>query len=245
MAIILYLAMTAAEFHKNNSAYPHLAWMACHFSSYGTGLSNIPAQLPAGSILMVNDRIPVSGHDPQRIAAQIEDVTQQLQCNTILLDFQRPKDAQTLAITEAITQLDACVAATPAYAQELDCGVLLPPIPLTTLPQEHLAGWNGRKIWLEIALETYRIRVDQQGNQRLHADEKWKNYLHRDQNLHCHYGIELQKEYVDFHLQRTVEDVDALIHTCSDLGVCGFIGLYQQFGSCCHSLAQDTALPQS
>ena len=246
MAIVLYLAMTAAEFHKNGSDHPHLAWMACHFSPYGTGLSNLPPQLPPESVLMVNDRTPVFGHDPQRVAAQLEEVMEQLQCKAILLDFQRSANAQTLAIAKAVAALPYPVAVTPAYAEELDCGVFLPPIPLTTLPQEYFDPWQKRNIWLEVATESYRIRVNKGGNQRLQPDEKWDFYPHKDEKLHCCYGMDLQNEYVDFHLRRKQEELLSLMADCENYGVSGFVGLYQQLGSsCCQSLAQDTARCQS
>ena len=246
MAIVLYLAMTAAEFHKNGSAYPHLAWMACHFSPYGTGLSNLPAQLPAESILMVNDRTPIFGHDPQRVAAQLTEVMELCKCSGILLDLQRPRDAQSHAIAKAIAALPYPVAATPTYAQELECGVILPPIPLTTLPQEYLNAWQGREIWLEMATERYRIRVDPDGNHQLPEDEKWEFYPHKEVKLHCCYGIDVQKQYVDFHLQRNWDELIPLMTECENWGVSRFVGLYQQLGAaCCQALAQDTALSQS
>ena len=66
MAIAPFLAMTGAEM-RNNSVLPDkIAWMACHFSPYGTGLSNLPKNLPAGSLLMVDDITPPHGHDPHQ-----------------------------------------------------------------------------------------------------------------------------------------------------------------------------------
>ena len=122
MAIVLHLAMTAAEFDTNPSLPGPIAWMACHFSPYGTGLSNLPSRLPEGSILILNDRTPVFGHSPERIASQLAEVAESLKCSGILLDFQRDGEAQTLAIATAITALPYPVAVTPSYAKELDCG---------------------------------------------------------------------------------------------------------------------------
>ena len=42
MAIRQYLAMTAAEMTQAGSLPRHAAWMACHFSPYSTGLTNLP-----------------------------------------------------------------------------------------------------------------------------------------------------------------------------------------------------------
>jgi len=67
MPLTTYLAMTAAEMHYAETLPEHPVWMACHFSSYATGLSNCPTFLPAGSLLMINDRIPIWNHDPAHI----------------------------------------------------------------------------------------------------------------------------------------------------------------------------------
>ena len=46
MAISIYLAASPAQISKMERFPEKLAWMACHFSPYGTGLSNLPASLP-------------------------------------------------------------------------------------------------------------------------------------------------------------------------------------------------------
>ena len=48
MAIGRYFAMTAAEIRGCSALPAGIAWMACHFSPYGTGLSNLPPELPEG-----------------------------------------------------------------------------------------------------------------------------------------------------------------------------------------------------
>ena len=52
MAMDVFLAMTAAEICGNRNLPANLGWMACHFSPYGTGLSNLPKQLPPSSLLI-------------------------------------------------------------------------------------------------------------------------------------------------------------------------------------------------
>ena len=246
MAIALYLAMTSAEFRYFGGMTPSPAWMACHFSTYATGLSNLPDHLPEGSLLIVNDRTPVSGHDPALICDQISTLMERFSCSGILMDFQREGETQTRAIAEAIAALPYPAAVTPAYAEGLPCGVFLPPIPLTTLPQAYFAPWQGREIWLEVATEAYTIRVDKEGNHRLPSSKSVDFYPHTDPQLHCSYAIAPQKEYVDFHLHRAWENLSALMEACSALGVSRYVGLYQQLGSsACQALAQDTALPQS
>ena len=52
MAIRPFLAMTAAEIQGTETLPPKTAWMACHFSPYSTGLSNLPKALPPGLSLI-------------------------------------------------------------------------------------------------------------------------------------------------------------------------------------------------
>ena len=104
MALPLYLALTAGEFQNCSPLPEHTAWMACHYSPYGLGLSNSPRQLPEGAMLILNDRIPISGHDPQRIADQLQQTLEQLSCDSLLLDFQRPDKAETAGLCRLLAQ---------------------------------------------------------------------------------------------------------------------------------------------
>ena len=103
MILPCYLAMTAAEFASAPVLPEKLAWMACHFSCYSTGISNLPLTLPKGSMLILNDRTPVSGHDPLRIAQQLQQVVEELEIERVLLDLQRPNCEETARIVEAAT----------------------------------------------------------------------------------------------------------------------------------------------
>ena len=230
MKIASYLAMTAAEFQSAEQYPPHMAWMACHFSPYGTGLSNLPTFLPDNSLLILNDITPVFGHDPQRITEELRCVAEEWNCDGILLDFQRPGEAQTRAITEAIAALPFPVGVTPQYAEHLSCAVFLPPLPLTTPLQDYLAPWSGRDIWLEIATERDCIRVDRSGSHELRQDFIPIPLPHRDEALHCRYGMKVQENHIDFYLQRGKEEVAALTEAGERLGISRFVGLYQQFG---------------
>lgn len=73
MALPIYLAMTPWEM-EHRELPPRCGWMACHFSPYGQGLSNLPRVLPADSLVIVNDRIPPWGHDPKLMAQQLQEV---------------------------------------------------------------------------------------------------------------------------------------------------------------------------
>ncbi len=230
MENVLYLAMTAAEFQENEGFPGPMAWMACHFSPYGTGLSNLPQRLPEGSLLMVNDRTPVFGHSPERIARQVAEAVSQLGCSGVLLDFQREWEPLTQAIADAIAALDCPVGITPPYAGAGKCGVFLPPPPLTVPLEEHLAPWRDRPIWLEAATEAVCIRVDAGGNRQLPPADSALPYPHKDEKLHCRYRTEVQAQHIDFHLCRDGEMLGALMGQAAALGVQRFVGLYQQLG---------------
>ena len=106
MAIRPFLAMTAAEIRGTEALPPKTAWMACHFSPYSTGLSNLPKALPPGSMVILDDITPIHGHDSETIAAQLRPRLDALKCSGVLLDFQRPgyEEAELLAgrLSEAL-----------------------------------------------------------------------------------------------------------------------------------------------
>lgn len=246
MAIVLYLAMTAAEFDTSSPGFAHMAWMACHFSPYGTGLSNLPEQLPGGSLLILNDRTPVFGHSPERIAGQLADTVEKLECDGILLDFQRSGEARSQAIAAAAAALPCPVAVTPPYAQELDCAVFLPPPPLTVPLEAHLAPWQGREIWLEAATEYACLRISRTGCQDIAWDGDGPPCPHVDETVHCRYRMEVWEDHIDFFLRRDQPELKALMKRGEKVGVRRFVGLYQQLGvSFAQETAADTALFQS
>ena len=246
MSFVLYLAMTAAELQHHSTPSSPIGFMACHFSPYGTGLSNIPQALPPGSLLMVNDRTPVYGHDPELIAAQLSDVAGRLKCSGIVLDFQRPGEKRTQQIADAVCQLPFSVAITPQYADNSQCGVFLPPIPLATQPEAYFEPWAGREIWLEAATDSACIRIAKDGNQRLPPLEEGLPYPHTDRDLFCRYRIDVQNQHIDFHLCRDESCLQELMEACKKWGVGRFVGLYQQLEPFYSQLlAQETARFQS
>lgn len=229
MAIVPYLAITAAELAEKGPPPFPIAWMACHFSPYSTGLSNLPQSLPKGSLLILNDRTPVFGHDPRRIAGQLEAAAAQLECSGILLDFQRVGEAQTQAVAAAVAALPYPVAVTPAYAEGLDCAVFLPPPPLITPLKDHLRPWRGHTIWLELAIDRALFRVDKKGCKQIAYDAPLP-CPHTDEKLHCRYGMAVQEDHIDFFLQREKAQLQTLTAEAEMLGIRRFVGLYQQLG---------------
>ena len=84
MAIPQYLAMTAAEMAGTAPLPRYMAWMACHFSPYSTGLTNLPAKLHQGSLLILNDRTPIHCHDPERVCRELNSTLHRLGCVGLL-----------------------------------------------------------------------------------------------------------------------------------------------------------------
>ena len=229
MAIPLFLATTGHEISKIRELPPNIAWMACHFSPYGTGLTNLPPALPPGSMVIVNDRIPVCGHDPVLITRQLSDLVDASGCHSILLDFQRPDEPQTAAIVEALVHALPCpVGASAPYAQGLDCPVFLPPVPAHILLNDYLRPWQNRPVWLEAALNAVTVTVSAEGTTVSTSVPDFSKQIHHDRDLHCHYSITTLQEQIQFHLFRTPEDLLSLLSVAEHLSVTQAIGLYQE-----------------
>ena len=229
MALTLYLAMTAAEMHSCANFPEHVAWMACHFSPYHNGLSNIPTQLPIGSVLILNDRIPPQGHDPEIVAAQLAQAVDALKVSRVLLDLQRPDSDETTRITKAIVQRLSCpLGVTPMYAQALSCAVFLTPqlrIPLS----EQLKQWPGREIWLDAALDCEQIEVTKTGSIISPGSiPNTPTVVHTDQPSHCRYCLELEEACARFTVGRDMVQLKNLLSDADDRQIACAIGLYQQ-----------------
>ena len=232
MPIARYLAMTGAEM-AGNAVFPdYAAWMACHFSPGGKGLSNLPKGLPPGSLLILDDSTPIQDHDPERIAAELGSCMERLQCAGLLLDFQRPGEEQARTLTEYLCQaLPFPVVVSDSYADGLDCGVFVSPVPPDTSMDTWLSRWSGREIWLDTTMEGLEIVLTEKGakNVPLPVWDCPEGGL-EDTRLHCHYQISLGCDSAVFTLWRTMEDIAAQLEEAEQLGVTAAVGLYQEFG---------------
>ena len=230
MAIVPFLAMTAAEMRCRSGFPPRIAWMACHFSPYGPGLSNLPHRLPSGSLLILDDVTPPHGHDPEQIARQLIQCAETLQCCGILLDFQRCGCPETRDIAGYLTSALPCTTAvSDGYAAGLDCPVFLPPVPLSTPAEAHFAPWSGREIWLEIGLWGELLTLTDKGctvTALPFPDPNREGFS--DPKLHCRYTIETKEKSAGFTLWRNSEDVRKLLEDAETLGVTTAIGLFQE-----------------
>ncbi len=226
MAFDFFLAQTAGDIRQPLPLGAAKAWMACHFSPYSSGLSNLPEGLEEGSMVILNDLMPVAAHDAHRIAAQLCEVVENCQCCRVLLDFQRPGEGRTAEIAKVLAEALPCpVGVSESYAQELDCPVFLPPLPLHMPLADYIAPWQGRRVWLEIMPEAALYTVTEDGCRRAECEAQGA-LPHFDKDAFCRYGIDIAGDAIRFTLQRGPEELEALRQ--SDLLDC-FVGLYQDF----------------
>lgn len=229
--MVTYLAYTAGEL-QGSTPEGKLAYMACHFSLYTTGLSNLPEVLLPGSMLILNDQIPISGHDPHRIADQLQETIERFSCDSLLLDFQRPRNEETAQLCRLLAaQMNCPLGISHHYAGCIDCAVFLPPPPLDMLLSEHMKPWQSRKIWLECALEAAEFTITPDGCRASplpYVFSQEETFI--KESLHCRYRCEVEPNKIRFHLYRTTDQLDALLQEAASHGIEKSIGLYQQLG---------------
>ena len=222
MAFKLYLAMTGAEILENGQIPQEFGIL-----SSIDGVEKLPSWCPAGGMLILTDETLVSENDVKKLERPLSDG----QFESVLLDFQRPGDPDAQAFSRAVTELAACpVCVSECYASELDCPVLLPPVPSDVPVEEYLRPWNGREIWLEAALDGVVITVTAEGAQAktLLRGEPGEGE-HFDEQLCCHYRMEVGENAV-FTLRRTEEDLRRLLQIAEKSGVSRAVGLHQELG---------------
>lgn len=233
MVLPLYLALTSAEI---SSAVPitfPCAYMACHFSPYTEGISNIPDSFPEGSVLILNDRLPCQGHSASLVAGQLKDTVTRFGCESVLLDFQRPPDPESEAIVARITSEISCpVAVSERFAEKLDCPVFLSPAPLHMSLKEYLQPWLSREIWLEAALCQEEIQITDKGmiHNPIFPTEQLDGGFY-DEDLRCCYRTQIPGNSIRFTLYDTPESLERKLALAAELGVSRAVGLWQELGT--------------
>ena len=125
------------------------------------GLSNLPPKLPPHTLLILDDRFPCQGHSPGLVADQLNSITDSFHCENLLLDFQRPPDAESSHMVQTIaSQLVQNPVVPPAYCHDPSFPVFLPPCPLHLTMEEYIAPWCNREIWLEAGLCQESISIE-------------------------------------------------------------------------------------
>ena len=227
MVLALYLAQAATEM-AGNPKPENLAYLACHFSPGGKGLSNLPPDLPPGAMLILDDSAPMDGHDPELIRKQLSDFILERQCEALLLDFQRRDVPGQRELANLLCSSLPCpVGVSEIYAEGLPCPVFLPPVPPDMPVSEYLKLWQGREIWLEAALDGIRLTLMESG---CTAETLWDfpEDGQCDKKLHCHYTIKTSADSAVFHLWRTKTDLDDLLLEAESKGVTKAVGLWQE-----------------
>ena len=233
MGLPLNLAMTASEIASVSPLPADFAWMACRFSPDGQGITDLPPQLPAGSLLILNDSIPCRDHDPDLIAESLLDTVEHFRCCGLLLDLQRPKTDEAAAVVDALVNALPCpVAVPPEYAARLPCPVFLPPAPLHQSLESYLKPWQNREIWLEAALCQEEITVTKNGtsNRSIFPAQQRDGGFY-DKRLHCRYHTAVSDDHITFTLFDTWESLEKKLELAAELGVTRAVGLWQELGT--------------
>ncbi len=230
MQLRTYLAMTAGELTLSHQLPENVAWMACHFSAYSTGLSNLPHSLPPGSILMVNDRTPIWYHDPALILIQLQQLIGQHQPRAVLLDFQRPECWETEQLTAILVKELTCpVIVSECYAERLDCPVFVSASKLCVPLEKQLLPWNGRSIWLEAVCAEEVLTVTPDGcNRQELSFQQPQDLFYEEERLCCCYDFTVSTQKAVFTLQRQPRHLEGLLTQAEQLGIENAIGFYRQ-----------------
>ena len=232
MPLPLNLAMTPSEIAQNPVLSTPPAWMSCHFSEDGTGLTDLPEKLCEDALLILDDHIPCRGHSAAQAVAILRELIARFHCCALLLDFQRPANAETRALAETLLQALPCpVAMPPEYAQKHPCPVFLPPPPLHIPLSKYLYPWRGREIWLEAALCQERITVTGNGIsfEPVPLQSSSAGFFHN--TLCCRYNSKVQTDCITFTLFDTPETLKRRLGQAESLGVSRIVGLYQELGT--------------
>ena len=225
MDLRCYIAMTAEEIYTAQVLPPYIAWMACHFSPYGTGITNLPQQLPKESMVILNDRIPPNGHDKQYIADQLN----ALQCSSYLLDFQRVGSSETEDLTSYLTeQLIGPVGISQPYMHCCNSPVLIDLPPHRKLI-DTVAQLPNRELWLEVATDSALVTISESATkiEQNIAFLSEGSYFD-DSKLHAKYRIQVNRDCAQFHFLRDTGHLKALMQEAQTLNIKTAVGLYQQ-----------------
>ncbi len=220
----VFLAQTSRE--MANTQPKKLAYMALHFSHYSKGLSNIPSDLPKGSILLLDDSMPAENHNPEVVVNQLTEMANQFSPVAVLLDFQRPVTRDLEVMADCIVKALPCpVGITETYAKNLTCPVFLPPPPVNQALADYLRPWEKQGVYLEIAPEALEITVTEAGSTSMQVP-LLKGLPLEDERLHCHYNVRVLEDKVVFTICRYKEDLSSMIQEAEHLAVLGCVGLY-------------------
>lgn len=233
MSIPLYLAMTAADF---SSPLPErAAWMAVHFSVADRGISNVPASLPPGSLVILNDQIPWNGHSSGLICSGMVDLLLKTGAEGLLLDFERPALPETRELVRSLAlcceAIGCPVAMPPAYLSRVPSAVFLPPLPCRVAPELP----ENREVWAELSPTALRAVIGAEGTALEEADpwsvlrEAERHPVFREPELGCMYFSRARGTEVEINLFDTRETL--MEKLCRYPQITRAVGSYREWGS--------------
>lgn len=226
MVIPHYLAVTRAEIAGGALPAP-LGYLGCHFSE--AGLLGLPETLPPNSLLILDDRIPMTNQDPALILSQLQMALDALDCIGLLLDFQRPENGPQKDLARLLSKtLPIPVAAPPFYASP-ECRLFLPPVPPDRSVEEALSPWSGRKIWLDTTPGAITLTLTGAGCATAPLPHSPAPGRFTDPRLCCRYSIEENPEGFRFTLFRDEACLRDLLAQAAECGVELAVGLWQEF----------------
>ena len=229
MVLPLYLAISPVEIRHCSKIPLHPAWLGCHFSAHTPGLSDISQGVPQGGMLIVDDRISFTNHDPDRIVEELTEAADRLDPDSILLDFERPSTPAARELASRLADALPCpVGSPPGYRDQGP--VFPPPCPLHVPLEDYLEPWKGREIWLDAAVQREIITVTSQGTTYTPA-EKLPASGYLDPLLLCRYTAQQAAGRVTFTLFDTSQTLSQKLELAGALGVTRAIGLYQEIHS--------------
>lgn len=231
MVIAHYLALSAADFRGCSPLPPHIAWLSCRFSPYGSGLINLPKQLPPDSLCILEDSTPMAAHSIPNISAALSVLLSENRCRGLILDFQRQENAREHQLAAELSKvLPVPVAAPPEFASQ-DCILFLPPAPPETPLQTYLKPWHGRRVWLDTAPNACTLVLSEAGC-RIDRNRPFpggKSFL--DSATASRYHIALTNGCAEISLCRDAQTLPVFLEQAGALGVELAVGLWQEFAS--------------
>lgn len=228
MDLSIYPAFAGAELEAMLRYTGKTAWLGCHLSAYGNGITPLPAALKHCDLLVLTDEMPPDGHDPKEVASELWSQAKTLGCERILLDFQRPPSEESMQIIHCVLEKAFVpVGVTPKHAQQLSCPVFLPPPPLWTPLEEAISPWTGREVWLEIAPESGCVTLTKDGSSYAPSETK-PDYPFTDHRLCLSYKTEVYANKASVFLHRGISNLPCWLKQADTLGIRAAVGLYQQ-----------------
>ncbi len=235
MSIPFFLAINAQEFPSLSPKPEKLAWMSVHFSSSGPGLTNLPHGLPEGSLVILDDQTPWSGHSMETVCRELVGALLENKAWGLLLDFERPASQDTALLTSALCQccreVGVQLGAPEPYATDPDTAIFLSPLPCQT-PLERLQR-PGRKLWLDVSPTAFALHIGPQGATGEAADQKRfpadEYPVFTDAALHCLYHSRPVDDGVDVFLYHTPQSIQDMLKLLDGDKAQLALGLYREF----------------